>query len=180
MSDSVTRADSRTGESALSYGLSGRLVFTNKGWLVLTVPNALGRGAFDALHEVGAEFPDEPYSAHISVFSPEDISKIGGAEKISERGHTFSYTLGSIRVASPSGWNVSKLWYIEIRSPELEQLRRSYGLSSTPGGNDFPFHVAFAVRRRGVLRENDIAKKASFVHDFEQWRRMYQGDWPRR
>ena len=149
-----------------SYGLAGRLVGSESGWGLLTVPNALGQGAFDALHEVGTELPTRNgrYNAHVSVFRPEELKQIGGIDKIQERGHTFRYTLGPVKSVEPAGWKeMSRVWFIEVKSPELEKLRKSYGLPPLPDG-DKPFHVTFAVRRRRVLQDNDVTKSSAVTY----------------
>src|SRR5262245_30822378 len=131
-----------------SHALSGRLVYSDSGWLLLTVPNNLVRGAFDALHEQGVELPPGPknlFNAHITVMRPEEIEEIGGADAITERGHQFHYTLGPLKVCEPDGWkHMSKVWFIEIHSPELEKLRKSYGLSALPKDGGHPFHITIA------------------------------------
>jgi hypothetical protein len=52
----VTRCASAA-RPELSYSLRGRLYASSSGWLLLSVPNALARGAFDALNEPGVELP---------------------------------------------------------------------------------------------------------------------------
>lgn len=149
-------------DAALSYGLRGELYLSKSGWLLLRVPNALARGAFAALHVLGAELPpghEGGFDAHITVMSPEEIKQIGGPDKITERGKTFAYTLGPVRHVRPTGWpGVSRVYFIEVRSPELEKLRKSYGLSPLPRGGDGLFHISFAIVRSGVTRHNAIVK----------------------
>jgi hypothetical protein len=152
------------GDSLLSYGLAGRLYRSKTGWILLDVPNALIRGCFDALHEIGAELPfnDEGrLNAHISVFSADDMKKIG-KDTIDEVGHTFRYTLGQVREVRPNGWGEnSKCWFIEIQSPELEKLRKSYGLSAKPKDGDFEFHATFGVRKAKVTQPGQVTKKTA-------------------
>lgn len=142
--------------------LVGTLYLSRSGWILLNVPNALGRGAFDALNEPGVELPLNDagqFQCHISVIRPEELEKIGGPDKISERGHQFHYTLGPVKTVQPDGWDgVSRVWFIEIKSPELMALRRSYGLSSLPNEGKFQFHVTFAVRKSKVLQTNATSK----------------------
>jgi len=152
---------------SLAYSLAGRLVGSKSGWIVLEVPMALVHGAFDALHEPGVEMPPafsdyENYKAHISVMRPDEVEQIGGLDKITERGHFFHYTLGPIQTVEPAGWaEMSKVWFIKVKSPELEKLRKSYGLSARPKDNEFDFHITIGVRRKNVLRANDVAKAAA-------------------
>lgn len=156
--------------NSLSYDLAGRLVVSSSNWGVLEVPKALADGVFDALQVQGAEKPyeflanDRPARAHIVVFRPEEIRSIGGPDRITERGHFFHYTLGPVRCVKDTTGSkeLSKIWYIEVRSAELEKLRKSYGLAAKPGV--LPFHILVAVRRRRILQQNGIAKQA-FVND---------------
>jgi hypothetical protein len=152
------------GMPSLSYSLAGKLYVSKSGWLLLSVPNALVRGAFDALDEPGVELPmnsDGLLNAHISVMRPEEVQQLGGADKVTERGHSFRYTLGPVEEVVPSGWKeMSKVWYIRVNSPALQDLRRSYGLSPRPRDNDFAFHITIGRRRKSVLYHNDLRKGA--------------------
>lgn len=149
------------GSSRSTYSLAGRLVGSRSGWVLLEVPSALARGAFDALHEPGAELPPDP-SAHIRVMGPDELEQIGGIDRITERGHFFRYQLGPVQVVDPDDWpEMSKAWCIKVISPELEKLRKSYGLTAKPRNNSFDFHIVFAVRRKHVLKENDVTKTAA-------------------
>jgi hypothetical protein len=49
------------------------------------------------------------------------------------------------------------VWAIQVASPELAALRKSYGLSPLPNG-DHQFHITVAVRRKNVLAPNEVAK----------------------
>src|ERR1700722_17467363 len=71
-------------EAEVAYNLFGVLQFTPTGWLILSVPNALVRGVFAAMHEPGIELPPGPsgLNAHISVMSGEELAKIGGADRV--------------------------------------------------------------------------------------------------
>ncbi len=151
------------GDAVRTDALSGRLYFSKSGWLLLSVPNALGRGAFDALSEPGAELPKgSDYNAHISVMTPDDVAAIGGPDVITERGHQFHYSLGPIKEVVPEGQTeLAKVWYIAVSSPELRELRRSYGLPAQPHDGEWDFHITFAQRRKSVLRSNDISKAAA-------------------
>lgn len=154
-------------QAAINHPLVGRLYLAKSGWLLLSVPNALVRGIFDALGEPGAELPragvmnvpnvkDDLLNAHISVMTADEVASIG-ANKITERGHTFNYTLAGLQEVDVKNINgVSKVWTLQVVSSSLAALRKSYGLSPTPKNQ--PFHVTFAVRRRGVLNNNAVSK----------------------
>lgn len=151
-----------------SYGLKGTLYLSQSGWLLLSVPNSLIQGAFDALHELGAEPPagregGGPYKAHVSVLRAEEVEVLG-ADNVSERGHTFSYTLGPLKVVDlPEDPDYARVWFIEVQSPELQKLRKSYGLEALPAkkGVPMPFHITVAYQRRKVLRAGPTSKLAS-------------------
>lgn len=149
--------------------LAGRLYVSKSGWLILSVPNALVRGIFDALVAPGAELPltgvmnvpnlpADTLNAHISVMTADEVSKIGD-DKITERGHMFHYALGGLKeipVRNVDG--VSRVWVIQVASPALTALRKSYGLSPSP--NNHGFHITVAVRKKNVLSGDGTSKAA--------------------
>lgn len=154
-------------QASTNQPLSGRLYCAKSGWLLLSVPNALVRGVYDALSAPGAELPRagvmnvpnvavDLLNAHISVMTADEVASIG-QNNINERGHAFPYSLGPLKeldVKNIAG--VSKVWAITVTSPALADLRKSYGLSALPNGR--PFHITVAVRRKGVLQDNGLAK----------------------
>lgn len=144
--------------------LHGRLVISASGWGLLEVPNALVRGLFDSMHEPGIELPPGPdgrLNAHISVFRKEDVDQIGGPDKITERGKFFKYQLGPMQCVAPASWDgISKVWFVKVLSPELQNLRKSYGLTPLPKNNEFDFHLTVAVKKKSILRPNEISKAA--------------------
>ncbi len=158
-------------QASTQYPLSGRLYLAKNGWLLLSVPNALVRGVFDALTAPGAELPTnqaldvdnsagELLNAHIPVMTAEEVRKIG-PDKISERGHMFGYALGALKeMKIPGAPQISKMWGIQIASPALSTLRKSYGLSGHLH-DDQPFHIVIAVRRKNVIGRNDVSKAAA-------------------
>lgn len=153
--------------ASAEYQLSGRLYAAKSGWLLLSVPNALVRGVFDAITAPGVELPlagamnvpnvdKDLLNAHISVMTAAEVEKIG-ANNITERGHAFYYTLGSVKELPARNIDgVSRLWVIEVTSPGLSALRKSYGLSALP--KDQPFHITVAIRRTKVLGNNGVSK----------------------
>jgi len=153
-----------TKTAAPAYAMSGRLYKSTSGFIMLSVPNAIVRGVFDTIDEPGVELPPSGDSgqlnAHISVMRPEEID----GDKVTERGHSYHYTLGPLKELTPGGWaEMSKAWIIQVKSPELEKLRKSYGLTKLPHDGDYPFHITVAVRRKNVLNPGDVAKMATIV-----------------
>lgn len=149
-----------------AYNMAGRL-FHKKGsmgdWIMLSVPNALVHGVFAAMDEPGIELPpsgpEEKLDAHISVIRPDELAALGGPNRITERGKQFRYRIGGLVSTAPAGWpEMSHVWMLRVHSPELQALRRSYGLSSLPKNGEFDFHISVAVRRKGVLGRNDKQK----------------------
>lgn len=149
------------GDAVPTYSMAGKLYVSKSGWGLLSVPNALVRGVFDALHEVGLELPpsgpNEQLNAHISVLRKDELDRIGGPEKLSERGHTFRFQLGNLKKCKPDGWDeMSEVYFLEVTSPELTKLRNSYGL----GPPKHPYHVTVACRRKKITHNNDVKKAA--------------------
>ncbi len=149
--------------------LTGRFYVSKSGWGLLSVPNDLARGMFEAMQEPGIELPPGsgdppgPFNAHISVMRKEDVDACGGPDKIKERGEVFRYQLGPIKSVVPMGWDgMSRVWFVEVQSPELKALRKSYGLPPLPmkGDNELQFHISIAVRRKHVLKDNELSKAA--------------------
>lgn len=165
------------------YALAGKLYLAASGWLLLSVPNGLVRGIYENLDEVGVELPPgkdgQPFNAHISIMRPGEIEQIGGPDVISERGHMFHYNIGRLATVTPLGWEeMSKCWLIQVISPELMQLRRSYGLPSLPqrNGESLGFHITVAVKRKGVLRSNAVSKVSFDVNEISQVLRQARKD----
>lgn len=160
--DAGARLVKSAGDAVPAYGLVGTLYLSSSGWLLLSVPNALVRGAFAAMGEPGIELPPGPdgkLNAHISVIRQEEIERIGGPEKITERGKQFRYRLGGFYSIEPDNWvGVNRVWYMRVHSPELQDLRKSYGLTPLPNGGKYDFHIAVAIRRRGVLGTSETSK----------------------
>jgi hypothetical protein len=149
------------GDAETSYAMQGRLYLSKSGWLLMSVPNSLIRGVFDTLHEPGLELPlkDGRLNAHVSVMDEDEVRKIG-EDNITERGHSIPFNLGPLKTVVPSnggGW--SRVWYVTVVSPELKKLRASYGLSPLPNG-DWDFHCTVAIRKVGVIHDNDKSKAA--------------------
>lgn len=147
--------------------MTGLLQITNSkcaspSYLIVGIPTALVRGIFDAMHEPGISLPAAvdggALRAGIVVMTPEELKQIGGTEKISERGKAFSYYLDKLKETPAKGWpGVSTCWHMQINSPELGKLRRSYGLPTKVEG-DSEFSIIVAVRKTGVLTANAKSK----------------------
>lgn len=150
-----------------STAFAGRLIASSSGWLLLSVPNAIVRGLFAAMNVPGIQLPygrDGKLNAHISVARPEELESMGGVEKITERGKFFHFQIGKLQEVKPLGWaDMDRVWFVSITSPELMDLRKSYGLNPLPtkGSKELKFHMTIAVRKKDVLKPNGISKDAS-------------------
>ena len=157
------------GDATPAYNLTGRLYLSShedKPWLLLSVPNALVRGVFDAMHEPGVELPldrEGRLNAHISVIRPEEIELVGGPDKfINDRGKPFRYTISRLMEVEPDGWpEMAKVWFLTVHSVDMQMLRRSHGLTSLPKDGKFDFHITVARRRKAVLGRNEVAKETA-------------------
>lgn len=163
----VAHLTKQAAAATTTYCLTGRLFASASGWILLSVPNAFVRGLFDTLQEPGLELPPN-FSAHISVMRPNEVKELGGVNKITERGHVFKYQIGPMKTVQPAGWpEISKVWFVSVESPELKQLRKSYGLSALPlkDGEEIPFHITVAIRKKRILQENEVKKSNTTALD---------------
>jgi hypothetical protein len=159
----------QAGNGAPVYNLAGMFYVStlqDEPWGLLSVPNALLRGVFDAMDEPGIELPfnkDGKLDAHLTVFSPQDIKLLGGPEVlVNDRGKTFHYTLGRLVALEPQGESASsKIFVLRCYAPELQVLRRSHGLSSLPHNGEWDFHLTVARVARGTLGRNAKTKDAT-------------------
>lgn len=149
-------------EAAPAYNLRGML-YASGPWVLLGVPAGIVRGYFSAMQEPGIELPMDGTRLQNSmvVMSREDTELLGGVDKIVERGKQFGYTLSRLVETEGDGKSdIAKAWFILAHSPELQDLRRSYGLSSLPHDGQHDFRVPVAVRRKGVLGRNELGVSA--------------------
>lgn len=148
-------------DAEVSYNLVGPLYYRD-GRIMLSVPNALVRGIFSAMHEPGIELPKsddgETVHAHIIVMKPKELQTLGGPDKVTERGKQFEYTLGRLYTAESDWPGVARVWFVRVHSPALQQLRKSYGLPALPEDGTQDFHVVCAIRKKGILAANEKSK----------------------
>ena len=151
-------------EDPKSFNLVGRFVIAKSThgsgyWGKLNIPTALIQGLYAAINEPGIEL--SPGNAHVTVLTSDEVEKIG-KQNITENGKYFAFKLQGVKHVRPSGWHeMSRVWFVEVSSPELKKLRASYGLTYLPHGHNF--HVTIAVRRKGILAPNDTVTKHAFV-----------------
>jgi len=152
-------------EKRAAARMSGVLQATKTGHLLVGVPTALVRGVFDAMDEPGISMPSSvdggALRAGIVVMTPEELSKVGGPKVITERGKQYPYQLGSLVQTTARNWpGVTACWHLEIKSPELLKLRRTYGLPTLLPG-DGKLSIVVACRKSGVLGSNATSKSVT-------------------
>lgn len=114
------------------------------GYVYLKVPNNYVYRLFPLVKEKRFIIPSSiqrhtKIGAHISVIYKKEASKIG---PIKELGKSYSFLPKKIKHVRTG----SKEYIIlEVESPELETLRRRYGLSSRLMNH--PFHITLAEKR---------------------------------
>ena len=155
----------KNAEHTSVHALAGRLQAGPNGNLELTVPSSLIKGVFDALDEPGAEFVvrNNRTESAIKVMTKEEVDKIGGNSHISERGHSYHYTLGPI-VELPASGEYDKLWAISIKSNDLEDIRKSYGLEASP---QLGFYIPVGCKKNKVTEDNKVSKLAGLLKSSE-------------
>ena len=121
------------------------------GFVYLEVPDDIIDGFIKLLKGRGISKPDkasdekEYVGAHISVMYADETKRI--QKKIREVGEEFDYTLDKMYMTEPDSWDaVKEVYFISVKSPQLEALRKKYGLSKKLNGHDF--HITVAVRMR--------------------------------
>jgi hypothetical protein len=153
----------KNAEHTSVHALAGRLQAGPSGNLELTVPSSLIKGVFDALDEPGAEFVvrNNRTECAIKVMTKEEVDKLGGTSHITERGHSYHYTLGPI-VELPASGEYDKLWAISIKSDDLEKIRKSYGLETSP---QLGFYIPVGCKKKRVTEDNKVSKLAGSAED---------------
>lgn len=125
--------------------LYGRLKKNKDGFVYLDVPDDIIDVFYKMLDEKNKEKP--PYDktgAHISVMYSDESENI---EKIEEIGSKFNFRMKDVYFVNPEGWDeMDRVWFIQVDSQALENLRRKYGLSKKLNGHEF--HITFAVRKK--------------------------------
>lgn len=84
--------------------------------------------------------PNAP-GAHISVFYTDERNQTG---KISEIGQKYSFKITGIALVPPKS---HEYLVLEVEAPDLEQLRKKYGLSPLLKGHKF--HITVGKKKRG-------------------------------
>ncbi|MFZ0564627.1 MAG: hypothetical protein WAM28_00290 [Chlamydiales bacterium] len=130
-------------EKAMSLDAFGALKEKRNGYLYLDLPNEYISELLPLINCPGQMIPPPHFEskqgigAHISVIDTDERIKHDIWE-IDEIGQTFNFEIKEVR-STKIKWRkiTKKIWVLTFNSPQLEELRESYGLSSTPKGYDF-------------------------------------------
>jgi len=119
---------------------TGVLMEEKQGFVYLKVDDAYVNQLFSMLPYPGYSKPpyfrrpDSP-GAHISVFYVDERSQTG---KINEIGQKYSFKITGFALVPPQ---TSEYLVLKVESPDLEQLRKKYGLSPLLKGHEFHITV---------------------------------------
>jgi len=144
---------------AVDVVFSGELRQTEDGFVFVDVPDSVFEGLLPLLGE-NAERPpknEKHYNdigAHITVMKRSEVED--NNIKFKHVGKKVSYQMKGVKkVENPDGWDsMESVWFISIESPDLQNIRRMYGLSPTIKDHDF--HITLGVKRR-ILEDLDNA-----------------------
>ncbi|MFW6173138.1 MAG: hypothetical protein ACOC5T_05280 [Elusimicrobiota bacterium] len=129
--------------------LEGKLKQTKDGFVYLDIPDDIISGFLPMINNSNAKKP--PYfnkefnkvGTHISVMSKDETEGLD----IKEIGQNISFEIKSLKNTNPEGWNeIKKVYFITIKSKELEDLRQKYNLSKKIDGHEF--HITVAVEEK--------------------------------
>jgi len=129
--------------------IKGRLMQTEDGFLYIDLPDQLLDVFTEMIEDPKAKKP--PYhtkkmnnvGAHVSVAYKDEMEDI----KVKELGDEFYCGIKGFVSLDPEGWNeMDRVWFLELDAPELEDLRKSYGLSKKLNGHEF--HATVAIKKK--------------------------------
>jgi len=139
-------------ESKKEVFLVGTLKKTVDNFIYLDISNDIIEGLRSMLpEEDDAKKP--PYDnkenrgigAHVSVIYTDEYNE-KDLGVIKELGKEYKFTTGKVHSVNPEKWDeISKVWFMDVASPDLEKLRQKYGLSKLL--NVHTFHISFAVKK---------------------------------
>lgn len=131
--------------------LQGVIRQTKDAFLYLSVSSDFVYKLYPLVSSKGMSHP--PYfnmrksvGAHISIIKSAEANFIG-IDEFKEVGLRIPFSLRDVNTTNPESWhNMERVWYINVVSPQLEMIRKRYGLSELIDGHSF--HITFACRRK--------------------------------
>lgn len=130
--------------------LVGSLYYDKQGdRITLSIPSYLIAGLFGAIGESGWQLPEKHVRSGITVIGETELDKLGGPSIITERGKQFSYSIRPPKIVQLNGANgLEKACVLVVASPQLQKLRKSYGLSGPPEEGESKFYAVIAVKQQ--------------------------------
>ena len=125
---------------------------TKDNYVYLNISNNVVNGLVSLIDYEGVEKP--PYDlksfnnvgAHISVIGTSEYED-NDLRCIQEVGKEFNFTFKNIKSTNPDGWDeMKKVYFVQVKSPELEKLRKKYGLPKLIDGHEF--HITIGVEKQ--------------------------------
>lgn len=154
-------------ECALSLPQRAVLKQKENGFVYLDVSNAFIDEVVPLLDLAGVLRPlptaAASLGAHVTVFTEGELTK-HEIWSIYEVGQEFSFSVKEIRsftMNSPKG--LKRVWAVIVDAPELEALRRSYGLCSKPKGYDF--HISLGKQIPVGTGEEERLSELNFADE---------------
>jgi hypothetical protein len=122
----------------------GTLRRSDKGMVYLDIDERFMSMLIPYLSRYGFEQP--PYLPHIPVISAREAA-FHYLTEIEELGKEFSFEIEGLYSIEPTSWpEMEQVWFFKVRSPDLEDFRRSQFLPPRLGGQ--AFQIAIAVKPR--------------------------------
>ena len=127
----------------------GQLKQSEDSFVYVNVPDDFINSMFFLVNDPDATKP--PYfdkgvnfiGARISVIGTEEIKK--NNIQFKEMGKQIRYSIKGLFHVNPKDWReMSRVWFVEVESQDLEDLRRSYGLCNKLNGHSF--HITIATK----------------------------------
>lgn len=130
---------------------------TKKPWIYMRVHPGLAEAAWEAMEEQDIEGAQPHFDKpHITVATHDEtkafIAKYGEKKwkQACGNGRRIQFSLQNALVdLTPDGWsNMDRVWFLEVRSPQLRAFRKSLDLPELPVGSsgEHPFHITIATK----------------------------------
>lgn len=139
-------------EQAKEYPLEGRLQQTKDGYTYVKVDDRYITDLIRLIDTTGrmrmprSMTTKNGIGAHISVFYANELQKLK-IHELPELGEKYSFKIKEIQTIDQQVLPRQRLWIITVEAPELEQLRRSYGMKPLLKGHEFHITIGMETRK---------------------------------
>ncbi len=140
-----------------AFPQQGILKQDQEGFVYLELPDNLITEIFPLLHDRESEMIPlyylEPSPAHVPVILPHEWNQKKGWGPLKEHHLSFSFEMTQLSWIKPKRWpGVERVYFLNLKSPELEKLRERYLLPALIRGHEF--HIAIAYKKAEAKPEN--------------------------